>query len=74
MSSQHRIVEDEALRFTAEERALLADRWVPSLLESNQIEDAQATDVERRIEEIGNGHSRLLPASEAIARARSAIK
>lgn len=74
MSSQLRIVEAEALKLTAEERAQLADRLIASLFEDNQIEDAWAAEVERRIEEIESGRSRLLPAAEAIARARSAIK
>ena len=74
MSSQLRIVEPEALKLTAEERAQFADRLIASLFEDNQIEDAWAAEGERRIEEIESGRSRLLPASEAIARARSAIK
>ena len=74
MSSQLRIVEAEALKLTAEERAQLADRLIASLFEDNQIEDAWAAEVERRIEEIESGRSRLLPAAETIARARSAIK
>ena len=74
MSSQLRIVEAEARKLTAEERAQLADRLIASLFEANQIEDAWAAEGERRIEEIESGRSRLFPASEAIARARSAIK
>lgn len=74
MSSQLKVIEAEALKLSTEERAQLADRLIASLFEDSEIEDAWAAEVERRIEEIENGRSKLIPAAEAIARARSAIK
>jgi putative addiction module component (TIGR02574 family) len=74
MSSQLEAVEAQALKLTAEERAQLADRLIASLFEDKEIEEAWAVEVERRIEEIENGRSKLIPAAEAIARARAAIK
>lgn len=74
MPSQLETVEAEAMKLTAEERAELADRLIASLFEDAEIEDAWGVEVERRIEEIEAGRSKLIPASEAIARARAALK
>ncbi|HVQ61423.1 MAG TPA: addiction module protein [Burkholderiales bacterium] len=74
MSSQLEIVEAQALKLSAEERAELADRLLASLFKDNEIEEAWAVEVERRIEEIENGRAKLVPAAEAIARIRAAIK
>ena len=74
MSSQLEIVEAQALKLTAEERAQLADRLITSLFEDHEIENAWAVEVERRIEEIESGRAKLIPAADSIARARAAIK
>ena len=74
MSTQLEIVEAQALKLTAEERGRLADRLITSLFEDYEIEEAWAVEVELRIEEIENGRAKLIPADEAIARARAAIK
>ena len=74
MSSQLEIVEGQALKLTAEERARLADRLIASLFEDHEIEDAWEAEVERRVEEIESGRAALIPAAESIARARAAIK
>lgn len=74
MSSQLEMIEMQALKLTAEERAQLADRLLASLFENHEVEEAWAVEVERRIVEIESGRSRLIPAADAIARARAAIK
>jgi putative addiction module component (TIGR02574 family) len=74
MPNQLEIVEAQALKLSAEERAELADRLIASLFEDQEIEDAWAAEVERRIEEIESGRAKLVPAAEAIARIRAAIK
>jgi putative addiction module component (TIGR02574 family) len=74
MSSQVEVLEAEALKLTAEERARLADRLIASLSEDAQIEEAWAVEVERRIAEIEAGRAPVIPAAEAIARARDALK
>ena len=74
MPSELEIIEAQALKLTAQERAQLADRLITSLFEDREVEDAWATEVERRIEEIESGRSRTIPAADAIARARTAIK
>jgi len=74
MSNQLEIVEAQALKLTAEERAQLADRLLTSLFEDHEIENVWAAEVERRIEEIESGRAKLIPAADSIARARAAIK
>jgi putative addiction module component (TIGR02574 family) len=74
MSSQLEAVQAQALQLPPEERAQLADRLLASLFEDREIEDAWAVEVERRIEEIESGRSKLIPAADAIARARAALK
>jgi putative addiction module component (TIGR02574 family) len=74
MSSQLEIVEAQALKLTAEERAQLADRLIVSLFGDHEIEEAWAAEVERRVEKIESGRAKLVPAAEAIARARAAIR
>jgi len=74
MPDQLEIVEAQALKLTAEERARLADRLIASLAEDLEVEEAWAVEVERRVEEIESGRAKLVPAAETIARARAAIK
>ncbi len=74
MSKQLEVLEKEALQLTVEERAQLADRLLASLSEDAEHEDAWAAEVERRIVEIESGRVTLVPAAEAIARAREALK
>jgi putative addiction module component (TIGR02574 family) len=74
MSSQLEIVEAEALKLSAEERARLADRLLASLSEDAEVEEAWAIEVDRRIAAIESGRVQLVPAAEAIARARAALK
>jgi putative addiction module component len=45
-----------------------------SLFEDQEIEEAWAAEIERRVEEVESGRVDLIPAADAIARARAAIK
>jgi len=74
MSGQLEEVEAQALKLTPEERAHLADRLLASLSEDGEVEDDWAIEVERRVADIENGRAHLVPAAEAIARARAALK
>ena len=74
MSSQLEAIEEQALKLSAEERAQLADRLISSLFGDHEVEEAWAAEVERRVREIDSGEAQLIPAAEAIARARAAIK
>jgi putative addiction module component (TIGR02574 family) len=73
MSSQVEIVEAEAMKLGAEDRARLADRLISSLSGDGELEEAWAAEVERRIAEIEAGRAPLAPAAEAIARARAVL-
>ena len=74
MSSQVEVLEAQAMKLTAEERARLADRLIASLTENAEIEEAWAAEVERRIAEIEAGRAPVVPAADAISRARDALK
>ena len=54
--------------------ANLTDRLIASLSDDAAIEEAWAVEVERRIAEIEAGRAPVIPAAEAIARARNALK
>jgi putative addiction module component (TIGR02574 family) len=74
METQLEILEAQALKLTTSERAQLAERLIASLDEDGEIEAAWAAEVERRIAEIEGGHVQMIPAEEAIARARESLK
>lgn len=74
MQTQFEALEVEALKLTTTERAKLAEHLIASLDEDTEIEDAWAAEVERRIAEIEAGTVQLIPAEEAIALARAALK
>lgn len=74
MSNQVDVLEAEAMKLSLEERARLADRLIASLSDDAEIEEAWALEVERRIAEIEAGRAPVVPAAEAIARAREAVK
>ena len=74
MSSQLEDVQAQALALSPEERVQLADRLIASVFDDHDIEEAWAAEVERRVAEIESGRTKLIPATEAIDRARAAIK
>jgi putative addiction module component (TIGR02574 family) len=74
MASRLEMLAAEALTLAPEDRVQLADRLISSVFPNKDVEDAWAAEVERRVQEIESGRAALAPASEAIERARSAIK
>lgn len=74
MQTQFETLEAEALKLSVAERAKLAEHLIASLDEDSEIEEAWAAETERRIAEIEAGTVRMIPAAEAIARARAALK
>ena len=74
MQMQIEILEAEALKLTAAERARLAERLIASLDEDAEIEEAWAIEVERRIAEIEGGSVQLISAAEALSQAHAALK
>ena len=74
MQTSFETLEAEALKLTTAERAKLAEQLIASLDENDEAEEAWAAEVERRIAEIETGTVQLIPAAEAIASARAALK
>jgi putative addiction module component (TIGR02574 family) len=74
METQLELLESEALKLTPGERAALAQRLLASLDEDAEIEDAWATEIERRIAEVESGAVQVIPIAEALARVRAAFK
>ena len=64
----------DALTLAPEERVELAHRLIDSVFPDEDIEAAWADEVERRVQEIESGRAAMVPATEAIARARSSIE
>jgi putative addiction module component (TIGR02574 family) len=71
---QIEILEAQALKLTNSERARLAERLLASLDEDSEIEAAWAAEVERRLADVESGRVQMIPADEAIARARKSLK
>jgi putative addiction module component (TIGR02574 family) len=66
-------LEAEALKLPPEERAALADYLLASLSAERDVDEAWAAEVEHRIAEIEAGRMALVPAEQAIARAKQAL-
>ena len=67
------IIETEALKLPPEERVRLADHLLASVSGEQDIEEAWAAEVERRIAAVEAGQLSLIPAHDAILRARQAL-
>ena len=63
---QLEMLEADALKLTTGERAAFAPLLLASLDEDAQIEEAWATEVERRIAEVESGAVQLIPISGAL--------
>ncbi len=74
MQTQFETLEAEALKLTTAERARLAEHLIASLDEDSEIEEAWAAETERRVAELEGATVQLIPAADAIARARAALK
>lgn len=74
MGIQLETLEAEALKLTSGERAAFAQLLLESLDEDAEIEEAWATEVERRIADVESGAVQVIPISEALAQVRAALK
>jgi putative addiction module component (TIGR02574 family) len=66
MTTQIEMLEAEALRLPAAERALLVQALVASLDEDSAVEDAWAVEVDRRLAQIEAGEVNLVPGRVAL--------
>jgi putative addiction module component (TIGR02574 family) len=74
MQTSFKTVESAALNLSVAERAKLAEHLIASLDEDSEIEEVWAAEVDRRIAEVEAGTVQMIPAAEAIASARAALK
>lgn len=74
MGIQLETLEAEALKLTSGERAAFAQLLLASLDEDAEIEDAWATEVERRIAEVESGAVQVVPIAEALAQVRATLR
>ena len=74
METPLEILEAQALKLTASERAALAQRLLASLDEDAEIEEEWAAEIERRIAEVESGAVQVIPITEALASVRAALK
>jgi putative addiction module component (TIGR02574 family) len=73
MGNQLEALEAEALKLTSGERAAFAQLLLASLDEDAEIEEAWATEVDRRIADVENGAVQVIPIFEALAQVRAAL-
>lgn len=74
MAIQFEILEAEALKLGSAERARLAEHLIASLDADTEIEEAWAVEVDKRLVAVDNGSAELVPAADALARVRAALK
>ena len=74
MASSIEIIEAEALRLSATERAQLIERLIASLDVDPGVEVSWAAEVERRNGEVESGKVALVSGPEAIARLKASVK
>lgn len=73
MSTKLAVLEAEALKLSPEDRVLLADHVLASLRQQDEVEKAWGVEVDRRLAEVESGDVSLIPAEQAIQRARQAL-
>lgn len=73
METRLELLEAEVLKLTPGERAALAQRLLASLDEDDEIEEAWAVEVERRIADVESGAIQGIPLDQALAQVRSAL-
>ena len=66
-------IKTEALKLPPEERVRLADHLMASVSRNQDIEEAWAAEVERRIAAVEAGQISMVPAHDAILHARQAL-
>ena len=74
MASSIEIIEAEALRLSATERARLIERLIASLDVDPELEEAWAAEVERRNSEVESGKVALVSGPEAVAKLKASFK
>jgi putative addiction module component (TIGR02574 family) len=73
MRNQLEALEAEALKLKSSERAAFAQLLLASLDEDAEIEEAWATEVDRRIAGVESGAVQVIPIAQALAQVRAAL-
>ena len=73
MGTRLEMLEAEAMKLTAGERAAFAQLLLASLDEDSEIDEAWALEAERRIAEVESGVTQVVPIAEALAQVRAAL-
>ena len=74
MAASIEIIEAEALRLSAPERARLIERLIASLDVDPGVEDAWANEVARRNSEVENGKATLVSGPDAVEKLKAGFK
>ena len=74
MDTTLEILEERAMTLTVNERAALAQRLLASLDEDQELDDAWAAELDRRIAAVESGEMKTIPVAEALAQVRAALK
>jgi putative addiction module component (TIGR02574 family) len=74
METQLEKLANEALKLTPIERAAFAQLLLASLDQDDEVDDAWAVEVERRIAEVESGTTPVIPMDVALSKVRSALK
>ena len=73
MGTRLEMLEAEAMKLTAGERAAFAQLLLASLDEDSEIDEAWAVEGERRIAGVEGGLAQAVPIAEALAQVRAAL-
>ena len=74
MDTTLEILEERALTLTVSERAALAQRLLASLDEDQELDDAWAAELDRRIAAVESGEMKTIPIAEALAQVRATLE
>ena len=74
MDTTLEILEERAMTLTVSERAALAQRLLASLDEDQEIDDAWAAELDRRIAAVESGEMKTIPIAEALAQVRATLE
>ena len=74
MDTTLEILEERAMTLTVSERAALAQRLLASLDDDQEIDDAWAAELDRRIAAVESGEMKTIPIAEALAQVRATLE
>ena len=74
MDTTLEILEARAMTLTVSERAALAQRLLASLDEDQELDDAWAAELDRRIAAVESGEMKTIPIAEALAQVRATLE